>query len=103
VVFEAHDAAFAKVGAALNLAYLHKDLAWVGEGVLAAQGVVVALVFAYQRFYAVFLFLVGAAHHDQVFWAVVVHLQSEAGDRDEHDFFHLPTLAFADAIVASPG
>ena len=70
---------------------------------LGAQGDVGALVFAHQCFHTVLLDHGRALNHYPVFGPVVVHLQRQAGARVDHDLFHLPALAFGDAVVGAPG
>ena len=70
---------------------------------LAAQGDVGALVFTHQLLAAVSFHHGRALHHDPVLGAVVVHLQGKAGARLHFNLFHLPALAFGDAVVMAPG
>src|SRR5690606_32961613 len=44
----------------------------------------------------------GAAHHDPVLGAVVVHLQAETGAGLDHDTLDLEAVASADCVVPAP-
>ena len=44
----------------------------------------------------------GAFHHDPMFSAVVVHLQTQAGAWFDNDSFDLKTFAFINTVIPAP-
>src|SRR5690606_19450891 len=102
-VVEADDIIFAEIGATLNLNDFQVHLAGVFQAMGGAQRDKGGLVFSQQQGFFATGDLGGAAHHDPVLGAVVVHLQRQLFSRFYRDAFDLKTVAVVNGVIVSPG
>lgn len=103
MVREADDVVFAQVLAALDFDHHEVDDAGVVQAVLVPGRDVGGLVGVQHGFFVAVLHNGGAADHDPVFAAVVVHLQAELGLGLDFDALDLEAAALAQNGVAAPG
>ena len=94
-IFEALDIVLTQIAARLHFDDLQRDLARVAQAVHRGDRDVGGLVFAEQEHVVVTGDFGGAADHDPVFGAVVVHLQRQARARLDRDVLDLEAPAMS--------
>src|SRR3954451_19651595 len=92
LVVEPDDVVFAQIGAGLHLDDLKRNATRVLETMRYTVWDIRRLVFAKQEFFFSACDERGAAHHDPVLRAVMMHLQRQAGARHYHDAFNLKAV-----------
>lgn len=101
-VLEAHDVVFPQIRSRLNLDQFKGNLARVHQPVRYPDWNVGRLVFCQHDFLVAVGDERGAFHHDPVFCAMVMHLQTNLGRRVDDNSLHLEAHTMVDAFIGTP-